>query len=212
MNEFNLPAKAYVNKFIPKSKFYEITKVNYKTKQAFVDAIQRITWLYKLSERTINIIGTDNKEEIQIFNIELKAKEIPKTVLKVIDKAIHFPILYRFQYKDNIAFGITTKENAEQRYFFSEWNQDLDFDFTGNTIEQVYQELIKLFIGYKTEIDTKNQDFDTVLHKEKELANLDKEIIALKIKIRTEKQVSKQFALNKTLKQKLHQREQITNS
>lgn len=209
MEEFNLPEKAKVDKFIPKSKFYEKVKVSYKIQQEFVDSIQRITWLYKLAENTINISGTDKKEEIQIFNIELKNKEIPSKVLKVIDKAIHYPILYRFVYKDHIAYGITTKENAEQRYFFSDWNEVLNFDFTGNSIEKIYQKIIKLFIDNQTEIQTSNKDFETILKKEKELANLENEITALKNKIKAEKQVNKQFALHKLLKQKEKEKQNL---
>ena len=89
-------------------------------------------------------------EELQIFNMQLKKKEIPKNVLKVIDKAIPFAILYTFEFEESFAYGITIKENAEQRYFFSDWNEELAFDFTGNTIEQVYQKTIQLFIQNKT--------------------------------------------------------------
>jgi hypothetical protein len=203
---FDLPQKAFVDKFIPKSKFFEKAKVNSKIQQEFTDAIARITWVYKLAENTINISGTDSIEELQIFNIQLKNKEIPKNVLKVIDKAIPSAILYTFEFENNFAYGITTKENAEQRYFFSDWNKELNFDFSGNTIEHIYQKIIKLFIEDKVGISVKNESFETILEKEKQLANLEREIISLQNKIRTEKQFNKQVAYNKTLRNKLKEK------
>ncbi|MGO3181857.1 MAG: DUF4391 domain-containing protein [Aequorivita sp.] len=209
MNTFNLPKETLVNRFIAKSKFYEKAKVTSKIQQEFTDTIARITWAYKLAESTINISGTENMEELQIFNVQLKKQEIPKNALKVIDKAIPFAILYVFKFEKKFAYGITTKENAEQRYFFSEWNKELSFDFTGNTIEHIYQKTIKLFIKNKTGLVTKNQNFEDVLANEKQLAALEKEIASLQKKVRTEKQFNKQVAFNKVLRAKLKEKENL---
>jgi len=209
MKLFNLPKKAFVNRFIPKSKFFEKAQVNSKLQQGFADAITRITWAYKLAESTINTSGTENMEELQIFNMELKEKVIPKNVLKVIDKAIPFAILYTFEFENNFAYGITIKENAEQRYFFSDWNEELNFDFTGNTIEHIYQKTIKLFITNKTGLATKNQNFEDVVANEKQLAVLEKEIASLQKKVQTEKQFNKQVAFNKALRNKLKEKENL---
>lgn len=206
MKTFNLPSKAFVDRFIAKSKFFEKATVNSKIQQEFTDTIVRITWVYKLAKSTINISGTENVEELQIFNLQLKKQEIPKNVLKVIDKAIPFAILYTFEFENNFAYGITIKENAEQRYFFSDWNEELEFDFTGNSIEHIYQKTIKLFIRNKTGLTVKNQDFTAILEKEKQLAILDKEIASLQKKVRTEKQFNKQVVFNKTLRGKINER------
>jgi hypothetical protein len=209
MKLFNLPKKAFVNRFIPKSKFFEKAQVNSKLQQQFADAITRITWAYKLAESTINTSGTENMEELQIFNMELKEKVIPKNVLKVIDKAIPFAILYTFEFEKKFAYGITIKENAEQRYFFSDWNEELNFDFTGNTIEHIYQKIIKLFINNKTGLVTKNQNFEVLVANEKQLAVLEKEIASLQKKVQTEKQFNKQVAFNKALRSKLKEKENL---
>jgi hypothetical protein len=209
MKTFNLPKETLVNKFISKSKFFEKAQVNSKIQQEFTDTITRITWAYKLAESTINISGTENMEELQIFNVQLKTQDIPKNALKVIDKAIPFAILYTFEFENNFAYGITIKENAEQRYFFSDWNKELAFDFTGNTIEHIYQKTIKLFINSKTGLVTKNQNFEDVLANEKQLASLEKEILSLQKKVRTEKQFNKQVAFNKALRSKLKEKENL---
>lgn len=211
MKVFNLPKSAFVDKFFPKSKFYENANVTSKVKQEFIDDILKIKSLYALTEQTINISGTEKIEQFHVFSIQLSSKNIPKNALKIIDKAIsnNIAILYTFEFESNFAYGITIKENAEQRYFFSDWNEELNFDFTGNTIEHIYQKTIKLFIHSKTGLVTKNQNFEDVLANEKQLAVLDKEIISLQKKVRTEKQFNKQVAFNKVLRSKLQEKENI---
>jgi hypothetical protein len=207
-----LPANAIVDKFIAKTKFYQKTFISSKLKNEFTDKIQKITWKYKLSEDTLGINKTENVTEIQIFEIELKEQRIPKTVLKVIDKAIPYPILYRFLFKDNVAFGITLKgtilkniagtENLNQGYYFSEWNEALEFDFTSTDLEKVYQKLIKLFIRDEVKSD---KNFEAVIKTDSQIKSLEKEITLLSNKISKEKQFNKKVELNKSLLDKKQQ-------
>ena len=102
-----LPETAIVNKFIAKTKFYEKASLSAKLQNEFINKIQKITWKYKLAEETIGISKTDKVTELQIFEIELKEQVITKYDLRVIDKAIHYQMLYQFVYKDNTAYSIT---------------------------------------------------------------------------------------------------------
>ena len=145
--ELKLPHSAFVNKFIAKTKFYERALLSHKLQQEFVQKIQKVTWKYKLAENTLGVNKTDKVTEIQIFEIELKEKNIPKKVLKVIDGSIPYQILYIFIYQNNFAYGITLKEeNKAENYYFSEWNEDIIFDFIGVDLEKIYQKLVKAFI------------------------------------------------------------------
>ncbi len=196
-DEFNLPRNAYVNKFIAKSKFYEKAALSSKVQKEFVEKIQKITWKYKLAEETIGISKTDTVTEIQIFEIELKEQVIPKNVLKVIDKAIPYQILYRFTYKGNEAYGITLKENrCAENYYFSEWNEKKFFDFTGIDLEKVYQKIVKTFIP--GEVQTKSS-FDEIIGADNKIKALENEIAALGSRISKEKQFNRKVELNKIL-------------
>lgn len=203
--DFNLPKQAYVDKFIPKSKFFLKAAVNSKLKQEFSDSIEKITWIYKIAESTVNINKTDKIEEIEIFQIELKKKEIPKNVLKIIDKTIPYPILYVFTCVGGFAYGITLKGEGEQRYYFTEWNEEKDFTFSGLTLEKVYQGLITAFIDSGQE----NKDFAAIVATDKQVDILEKEIAALKNKIKNEKQFNKKVELNKVLLEKKKSLESI---
>ena len=110
--DFKLPKTALVNKFVAKTKFYERANLSSKLQQEFIDKIQKINWKYKLAEETIGISKTENVTEIQIFEIELKQQVIPKNVLKVIDNAIPYQILFVFTYKNHFALWYNFKEPA----------------------------------------------------------------------------------------------------
>lgn len=195
--ELQLPENAFVNKFIAKNKFYNRVSLSSKLQSEFTKKIQKITWKYKLAEDTIGISKTEKVTEIQIFEIELKQQVIPKNVLKIIDKSIPYQILYIFTYKDDIAYGITLKEkNSVQNYYFTEWNQEIHFNFTGIDLEKVYQKLIKAFIT--NEAKSQNS-FTDIIDVDNKIKSLEIDISALETKIRKEKQFNRKVELNKTL-------------
>lgn len=195
-----LPKAARVNKFIPKSKFYEKTNVNKQIKDEFISKIQKITWKYKLAESTIGINKTENVTEIQIFDIELKQQYIPKKALKIIDSSIPYQILYRFSFKNYVSYGISLKKKKKpENYYFSEWNNEIDFDFDGTDLEIVYQKIIKSFIRVPFK---ESDNFIKIVQKDKQVKLLQTEITSIEQKITKEQQLNRKVDLNKTLKQK----------
>jgi hypothetical protein len=195
--ELNLPKKALVNKFIAKTKFYDKATLGKKLKEEFIDKIQKITWKYKLAEDTIGIEKTSSVIEIQIFQVELKERLIPKNVLKLIDRFIPYPILYQFIYKDSFAYGINLKNSdLGQNYYFSDWNSPIRFDFNAINLEKLYQKLIQAFIADEIK---QQGDFEAVISTDKQIKQLEHEIEALDSKIKREKQFNRKVELNKTL-------------
>ena len=190
-----------MHKFIPKSKFFERAAVNSKLKDEFTQKIQKITWEYKLAESTIGVLGTESVEEIQIFEIQLKERDIPKNVLKIIDKSIPYPILYVFTHEGYTAYGITLKGGGAERYYFSEWNERKALTFVGSNLERVYQGLVTSFIK---DVGDGVKDFKTLVESDKRREMFAKEIAALKNKIKNEKQFNKKVALNKILQERIN--------
>lgn len=195
-NHLNLPSTAYVNKFIPKIKLYAKAGLNSKIQAEFADKVRRITWKYKLGIDTINIAGTAKVEEIQIFEIELKEKYYPEKILKVINKAIPYPILYVLKYQESFAYSIAYDDNyIKNRYYFSQWDQIIDFDFSGINLEKVYEKLIRLFIPK----DNADKKFTEVISLDYEISVLETRINKLSKKLHLEKQMNKKVEINKLL-------------
>lgn len=137
---FNLPQSTIVNRFVSKQTF--INKIA-NGKVLFSD-IEKITWAHKLSPSTININKTQKVEEIHIFNMSLKSKELPIKALNEIKKLIPYPILFVFKYKEHFSYGISLLE--EKKYYFSKWNEEKTFEFSDTNLEKVYQNIVKQFL------------------------------------------------------------------
>ena len=117
---FELPNGCYVNKFLPKKVFYEKVGVSSGVKDEFVNLVDRITWLYKLSPDTLGITKTENIEEIQIFQIDVKEKKVPLSVIKTITKGVQYKILFLIKHNDDYCYCIKVDD-----FIFSDWNEKL---------------------------------------------------------------------------------------
>ncbi len=193
-----LPENAKIEKFLPKNHFYNKVFLNQKLKDEFVRLIKKITWKYKISEETVGIKKTDKVEEIQVFEVELKEKQVPEKILKIIDKAIPYPILFVAKYGDDWKYIISLKENGVKDYYYSEWNEDIDFDFYGVDLGKVYQKLIKKFIKTAGE----EEIFGQAVEKDAKIKELEKEMEKLENKLNKEKQFNRKVELNKELNNK----------
>jgi hypothetical protein len=91
---FEYPKAASFGRVLPKSKIYAHASAGAKLKQLFVDQVDQIIWQYKLAPETINLSATKSVSEIQVFKINLRTSEISEEVLRAIDKAIPFPIIF----------------------------------------------------------------------------------------------------------------------
>ena len=196
-DDFKLPKETLVNKFVAKSRFYERSKLSSKLQKEFVDKVQRITWKYKLAENTLGIAKTEAVTEIQIFEIELKEQKVPKNVVKIIDKSIPYQILYRFVYEENVTYGISLKNGDNVgNYYFSDWNTNLAFDFTGIDLELVYQKLVKTFL--RDEAKDKD-DFDDIVSTDQKIRTLETEIASLESRIQKEVQFNRKVDFHRIL-------------
>ena len=91
---FAWPAKATVLRPVAKAKIYAHAKPTAALRALFVEQIDSITWAYKLAPESINLPAKPDVPEIEVFEIALKLPDVSHSVLRCIDKAIPFPILF----------------------------------------------------------------------------------------------------------------------
>jgi len=216
---YQYPQKAYVNRPIPKTKFYENANITKSVKDAFISQIQQITWAYKLSPETINLASTKSLLEIQVFNIQLKMSDLDEKVLLSIDKAISHPILFQLYFEDKVQVKLAYKRINEadeskwvvEQYFSSGWisiskvdevktNLPIVLDLSG-LYEQILKELLPLEASNGESIKEQTQRFNLITQKQKEITQLQS-------KMRNEKQFNRKVEMNnqlKTLQQQLDQ-------
>lgn len=197
-HELKLPSSAFVGKYIPKERFYERSVLNKKIRDEFQNKVKRVTWKYKLSEETIGIDKNEEVEEIQIFEIELKEKNIPSKVLNLINRLIPYPILFVFVFDDSFAYGVSLIDD-KQTYYFSDWDIEIDFKFNGLDLKKVYENIVSEFI---TKIEKKDIEFDRLIEIDKNIKSVEHEIEVLKSKIKNENQFNRKVELNRLLHNK----------
>ena len=187
---FYLPKKCFVNKFIPKKVFYEKVGVSSKVKDEFVNVVDRITWLYKLSEDIIGITKTEEIEEIQIFQIDVKEKRIPLSVIKTITKGVQYKILFIIKFQNEYCYAIKVED-----IYNSEWNDNIDFDFNAINLKILYENIVKKIMKE----DTNEKAFSKIIEDNAQKLELEKKINKLQQKIKLEKQFNRKVELNREL-------------
>lgn len=92
------PVKAAFGRTLPKNKIYVHSKANTRLKDLFVKEVEQIVWQYKLAPETINLPARPGVSELQVFSIQLKTPELNLDVLRAIDGAVQFPILFELSF------------------------------------------------------------------------------------------------------------------
>lgn len=92
------PKQAAFGRNLPKNKIYEHSGANTRLKELFVEQVEQIVWQYKLAPETINLPAKPGVPEIQVFAIQLKTPELNLDVLRCIDGAVLFPIVFELSF------------------------------------------------------------------------------------------------------------------
>ncbi|HRK86967.1 MAG TPA: DUF4391 domain-containing protein [Alcaligenes faecalis] len=123
------PKQAAVDRILPKSKVYEHGGANTRLKELFVKQVEQIVWAFKLASETLHLPERPGVPEIQVFSIQLKGPELHRDVLRSIDGAIPFPIVFELTFEGKtqvIAAYKRPNETDTSRwvlsdYFASKW-------------------------------------------------------------------------------------------
>ena len=127
------PKQAAFGRVLPKNKIYEHSGANTRLKELFVKQVEQIVWQYKLAPETINLPARPGVPEIQVFSIQLKSTELHEDVLRCIDGAVQFPILFELnqgqgdQAKTRVVAAYKRPSEADasrwvlSSYFTSNW-------------------------------------------------------------------------------------------
>lgn len=93
------PKQATFGRNLPKNKIYEHSGASTRLKDLFVKQVEQIVWQYKLAPETINLPAKPGVPEIQVFSIQLKTAELDLDVLRCIDGAVQFPIVFELGFE-----------------------------------------------------------------------------------------------------------------
>lgn len=123
------PAQAAFGRTLPKNKVYEHSGANTRLKDLFVRQVEQIVWAFKLAPETIRLPARPGVPEIQVFSLQLKTPELHRDVLRCIDGAIPFPILFELAFEGRTQVVAAYKRPNESDasrwvlsdYFATDW-------------------------------------------------------------------------------------------
>ncbi|MFY1904777.1 DUF4391 domain-containing protein [Achromobacter xylosoxidans] len=123
------PKQAAFGRVLPKNKIYEHSGANTRVKDLFVKQVEQIVWAFKLAPETIHLPARPGVPEIQVFSLQLKTPELHRDVLRCIDGAIPFPIVFElaFEGRTQVIAAYKRQNEADANrwvisdYFATDW-------------------------------------------------------------------------------------------
>lgn len=210
---FAYPKQAEFSRVLPKNKIYEHSGANTRLKDLFVEQVEQIIWRYKLAPETINLAAKPGVPEIQVFAIQLKTPELHHDVLRCIDGAVQFPIIFELTQglgsgaKSQVVAAYKRQSDADAAkwvcsdYFESNWMPAADsrtplplaLDLGG-----LYEQLLKCLIP----LSLRNNETIRELVARHECAMAKElEVRRVSAALAKERQFNRKAALNATLRQ-----------
>jgi hypothetical protein len=204
-----LPKSTEFNRRIPKQKFYENLTVSPSVKRIFVEQIRVIWWRNKIAPATMNLAAGEAVTEIEVFEVCLSAPQLDEAVLRQIDKEIPYHILFLLEYEGKYQAWTAYKEAAGSgtnafkvgTYYHTDWMEEaaLPLKLDGLNTDKVYENFIRQIAG-ETLTSGTGETLKESVERDIRRQELQKQIAALQVKVRRERQLNKQVQLNAELK------------
>ena len=190
-----LPRTTQVNRRIAKEKLYQNATLTPQSRDMIKDQIDSVFWRNKLADSTMAISAGETVAEIQIFEIQLRQRELDKRVLPAIAKAIPYKIVFILVVGDEAQLWI----DAAGMFYNTDWQPLGGFalKFEGLNLDAVYENLARQISGGR--LGTEG-DIEEAVDRDKQRQRLEHDIAALEKKLLREKQFNKQVELNGELK------------
>jgi len=215
---FDYPKKAAFGRLLPKNKIYEHGSVSSAVRQLFVRQVEQIVWQHKLAPETVNLKASKAVPEIQIFSITLKGDELKPEVLRCIDLAIPFPIIFELRFDGKVkpvaAFKRPSEADASKwvisEYFDGDWapgdtpRKPLPMVFD---LETLYGHLLVPLMPYPAR---PGEDLQTRVDRMERICLKQRELERCEVRLRKEKQFNRKVAINAELRDLKQELENLT--
>lgn len=215
---FDFPKSAAFGKVLPKNKIYEHGSPSAAVRQLFVRQVEQIVWQHKLGPETVNLKASKAVPEIQIFSITLKGDELKPEVLRCIDLAIPFPIIFELRFDGKVkpiaAFKRPSEADAGKwvisEYFDGDWasgdrpRKPLPMVFD---LGSLYVQLLMPLMPYPAR---PGEDLQKRVERMERIRLKQRELERCGARLRKEKQFNRKVAINAELRDLKQELENLT--
>lgn len=236
MTLYDWPRAAAFGRVVPKTKIYEHAGANTGLKDLFVREVDQIVWSHKLAPETINLAATRQVAEIQVFRLTARTATLDVAVLRAIDKAIPFPLIFEVAHGDRVRLAAAYKRPSEADsarwvvgdYFQGDWLPEdaprsplpvaLDM---GALYEQLLEPLVagqtaRLIPGMAeaptpfTAATARPMSLEERIEQAQAIERQAREVERIKARLMREKQFNKRVAINAELRAAKQELERLT--
>lgn len=219
---FDYPKAAAFGRVVPKSRIYEHAGVGTALKDRFVNQVDQIVWKYKLAPETMNLAATKAVSEIQVFEISLRTATLDDEVLRTIDRAIPFPLIFEVSWsgkrKAVAAFKRPSEADAKKwvvsAYFATDWTPDdaprmpLPVALNlGGLYDAIFTAMMPTVA---VEGEQAAEDIQTRVVRMEAIRAKAREVGRIKIRLAREKQFNKRVAINAELRAARQEMERLS--
>lgn len=209
---FDYPKSAAFGRVVPKSKIYEHAGANAALMDLFVREVDQIVWRFKLAPETINLSATGPVPETQVIGVSLKKGKLEEAVLRAIDKAIPFPLIFELTWRGKRRATAAYKRPSDadstkwviSEYFATDWMPEdaprtplpvaLDL---GSLYEQMLTALMPTVPGAPGQND---ENIQARVDRMESIRAKEREVEQIKARLHREKQYNKRVAINSNLR------------
>lgn len=184
-----LPTNTEVNHFISKNKIYTKFELNNAQKTRFDEDIKKITVVNEVSAQTVKLADGEKTHSFFVLEVQLKHKTYDEKNIVMLSKLI----------EQNLLLVLAVEEQERLAVFHTilhqtEWKKAGSFSLTLNGLnyDSMWDNVIRTVGGIEAS-ETESLDVQIAQTVEKE--KLNKQIAALEVKIKNEKQPNKKFEL-----------------
>lgn len=199
-----LPRSTEVNRRVAKEKLYANATPTARVRDAIKDRIESVVWRNKLAAGTIGVAAGETVKELQVFEVQLRQRELDARVLPTIAQAIPYKILFVLTFGDEAQAWM----EASGAFYGTGWlsRDELTLKFEGLNLDTVYENLARQIAGGR--LGTTG-DIAEAVDRDTRRRTLERDIAALEKKILREKQFNRQVELNAKLKQRKQELEAL---
>ena len=205
---FDYPKAAAFGRVVPKSRIYEHAGASTALKDLFVTQIDQIVWKFKLAPETTNLAATRTVSEIQVFGISLRTNKLDEEVLRAIDRAIPFPLIFELTWSGGRKAVAAFKRPSEadsakwvvSEYFGTDWAPDdeprLPLPVALN-LGGLYDAILTAMMPLTA---TEGEDIQARVARMEAIGVKTREVHRIKARLVREKQFNKRVAINAELR------------
>lgn len=201
MTLYHYPPQTALKRVIPKTRIFTGATASTALRERFAREVDQILWAHKLAPETLNLPATKSVPEIQVIHLTPKGDSIHDDILRAIDRAIPFPLIFEIHHGAQIEPAAAYKRPSDADR--TKWviHDPLRAPRTTTraplpvavNMGALYERMLAPFIPVTAQA---GEDLETRLARAAAIRAKEKEISALQAKMRRETQFNIKLTLH----------------